>query len=226
MRLASIPRARRTTIIKENDDNKVTAGSVKVSTIARHRNEYKCQHALVVGRAFPTTQGDKSALAKEIDEDRSAWEAKKDPRTITLITIETLAELVKLRPVKQVGLREMRDLFVTCRLPEQSQKWVAKIASKPIQKPPYKAIIETIELLQKKKDRLPVNYSVLLNELSHRKPPIEYDTDEPLIDLCKAMAQMAPGAIFANVSTVELDQSTNNVMEAIEAATKEYEESK
>ena len=211
---------------KESDEKKVSAGSVKVSTIARHRNEYKCQHALVVGRAFPTTQGDKSALAKEIADDRSGSAAKNDPRTITLITIDTLAELVKLRPIKQVGLRKLRELFVSCSLPEECEQWVAKIASTNIQKPPYKAIIETIALLQKKKDRLPVKYSVLLNELGHRDPPIDYDTEEPLIDLCKAMAQMAPGAVFANASTVELDQSTTNVMDAIEAATKEYEESK
>jgi hypothetical protein len=211
---------------KESDDKKVSAASVKISAIARQRNDYKCQHALVVGRAFPTSQGDSSALAKEIDVDRSSWEAKKDPRTITLVTIDALAELVKLRPVKQVGLRRLRELFLTCRLPEESKKWIAKIAATQIKRPPYKAIIETIELLQKKKDRLPVKYSVLLNELSHRNPPIDYDTEEPLIDLCKAMAQMAPGAIFANVSTVELDQSTTNVMDAIEAATKEYEESK
>ena len=67
---------------------------------------------------------------------------------------------------------------------------------------------------------------MLMVELSHRKPPIEYDTEEALVELCKGMAQMAPGAIFAGSTTVELDQSTANVMSAIDAATKEYEESK
>jgi hypothetical protein len=210
---------------KEADDKKVSAGSVKVSAITRQRNDYKCQHALVVGRAFPTSQGDKSVLAKEIDDDRSHWPAKKDPKTITLITIDTLAELVKLQPIKQVGLRKLRELFLKCRLPEESEKWVKEIAATKIQKPPYRAVIETIESLQKKKARLPVKYSALLNELSHRTPPVEFDDEDPLIELCKGMAQMAPGAIFANVTTVELDQSTANVMAAINTATKDYEES-
>lgn len=210
----------------EKDNKKVSAGSVKISAIVRQRNDYKCQHALVVGRAFPTTQGDKSALAKEIDDDRASSAAKGEPKTITLITIDDLAELVKLRPIKNVGLRKLRELFLNCRLPEESAKWVADLAAMKIKKPEYKAIIETIESLQKKRERMPVKYSVLLNELSHRNPPIDYETEEPLIELCKGMAQMAPGAIYAGASTVELDQSAANVMAAIDAATKEYEESK
>jgi hypothetical protein len=209
----------------EKDEKAVAAGTVKVSAVVRQRNEYQCQHALIVGRAFPTTQGEKSALAKEINEDRESSAAKGDPKTITLITIDSLAQLVRLRPVKQIGLRKLRDLFLTCRLPEESARWVEAVAKEKIPKAPYKAIVETIEGLQKKYQKLSVKYSMLMVELGHRKPPIEYETEQKLIDLCTAMAQMAPGALFASATTVELDQSTANVMSAIEAATKEYEES-
>jgi len=60
-------------------------------------------------------------------------------------------------------------------------------------------------------------------ELSHRTPPIEYETDEALVDLCKAMAQMAPGSMFAGPDMVELDQSSHNVLAAIEAAIRDYD---
>lgn len=139
------------------------------------------------------------------------------------MNIDDLAKLVRIRPIKQVGLRKLRELF-QCRLPEESARWVDEIAASKIKKQPYREVVETIEALQKKKDRMPVKYAVLLNELSHRNPPIDYETEEPLIELCKGMAQMAPGAIFANATTVELDQSTANVMAAIDAATKEYED--
>jgi len=210
----------------EKDDKAVAAATVKVSTIARQRNEYKCQHAVVIGRAFPTSQGEKSALAKEINEDRESTAAKGDAKTITLMTIDTLADLVRLRPIKQLGLRKLRELFLTCRLPEESANWVDAVSKKTLVKPPYRAIVETIERLQKKYNKLSVKYAMLLVELGHRTPPIEYDTEQTLIDLCKAMAQMAPGAIFAGSTSVELDQSTANVMSAIEAATREYEDSK
>ena len=36
------------------------------------------------------------------------------------------------------------------------------------------------------------------------------------------MAQMAPGAMFANSKKAELDQSAENVIATIEAATQDY----
>jgi hypothetical protein len=207
---------------KENDKGKVAAGAVKVSAVIRQRDEYKCQHALVVGPAFPTSQGDTSALAREIDDDRRKTAALGEPRTITLITIDDLAKLVRLRPVKQLGLRKLRELFEKCRLPAESAAWVEAIRQTKVKRPPYKEIIATIESLQKKYKKAAVKYPALRVELSHLTPPIEYETDEALIELCKAMAQMAPGAIFASSEAVELDQSAENVVAAIDAATKEY----
>jgi hypothetical protein len=197
---------------------------VKVSTIARHRNDYKCEHAVVVGRAFPTGK-DGNALTKEIDEDRSSTRAAGKPRTITLITIEDLAKLVRLRPLKQLGLRKLRELLETSRTPEDSSTWIEALRRTTIKKPPYKEIVTTIERLQKKHKKLSrVKYAALLVELSHLTPPIDYDTEEELREVCKAMAQMAPQAMFAGPDAVELDQSAANVIEAIEGAMKELPE--
>ena len=206
---------------KKKDIGKVSAEKVKVSAIIRQRDAYRCQHALVVGRAFPTSKGDSSALAKEIEDDRTKTKAIGTPKSITLITIDDLAKLVRLRPVKQVGLRRMRQLF-ECRLPEESAKWVESIRATVVQKPPYRQIVETIQALQKKFNQSSVTYAALRVELSHANPPIEYATDEPLVDLCKAMAQMAPATLFATPQTIELDQSADNVITAIDAALKAY----
>jgi hypothetical protein len=206
---------------KERDEGTVASGTVKVSSVIRHRDDYKCQHALVVGRAFPTSGGDTSALAKEIDNDRKKTAALGDPKTITLITIDSLADLVRLRPVKQVGLLRLRDLFKHSRLSEESTKWVESIKATKVKRPPYTRIVETIESLQRKFTREPVKYAALRVELSHLTPPIDYESDEELMELCKGMSQMAPGAMFANPDSVELDQSAENVMAAIDAATKD-----
>jgi hypothetical protein len=69
-----------------------------------------------------------------------------------------------------------------------------------------------------------VKYAALRVELSHLTPPIEYETDDPLIEVCKGMAQMAPGAMFAGPESVELDQSAENVIGAITDATKDYQD--
>ncbi len=207
---------------KKTDKGKVAAHTVGISAITRQRDAYKCQHALVVGRDFPTSRGATSALAKEIADDRVKTEKIGEPKTITLITIDDLAELVKLRPIKQIGLLKLRDLFLNCQSPEESAAWIQDVKKLKIKKTPYRAIIETIEYLHKEYKRTCVEYAALRIELSHRTPPIKYETDDGLIDLCKAMAQMAPGAIFASSETVELDQSAANVVTAIEAATREY----
>jgi Histidine kinase-, DNA gyrase B-, and HSP90-like ATPase len=211
---------------KVEDRGKVAAGTVKIATIIQHREDYECDHAVVVGRDFPTSHGDESSLAKQIDDDRKKTLAleqtgKGTRQTITLITIDDLAELVRLRPVKQVGLQKLRELF-ECRLPEEARAWIDKVKASTVQKPPYRAIVETIRVLHEKYKKSAVKYGELRVELSHRAPPIHYETDEALIELCKGMAQMAPRAIYASSETVELDQSVDNVMAAIDAAAKDY----
>ncbi len=199
---------------------KVSAKSVGISAIARQRNNFGCDHAIVVGPSFPTLQGEKSALLQEIDADRNReFEGKK--RTITLMNIDDLAKLVRLRPVKQVRLSKMRELFENCRSPEESAEWVKGIQETTVQKPPYAKIVSTIQELQKEFVGSPVEYGSLRVKLSVLNPRIKYETNQELIELCKGMMQMAPGAIFAGPRAVELDQSAENVIKVIEDATRE-----
>jgi hypothetical protein len=207
---------------KEKGEAKVSAKTIGVSGIVRHRDKFDCDHAIIVGQAFATSQGDDAAIAKEIADDRAKTKAVNAPKTITLITIDDLAKLVRLRPTKQVGLRALRQLFEQCKLDQDSAAWVEAIRKSKVAKPPYKQIVATIESLQKKWKKAPVKYDTLRNELSHLSPPIVYETNDSLIDLCKAMAQMAPGSMFATADAVELDQSADNVLAAIDGATKDY----
>jgi len=200
----------------------VSAKTVGISAIVRQRDKYSCDHAVVVGPAFPTTQGDKSALAQEIEAEKRKSAADGEPRTITLITIDSLAKLVRLRPVKQLGLGELRSLLLTCSVPEDSQTWINAIATRTVKKPPYRKIVEAIERLQKEDKQAPVKYSGLRVELKHLTPSVKYETDEELAVLCRGMAQMAPGAMHAGPDTIELDQSAANVLAEIEAATRDY----
>ena len=207
---------------KETSRAKVAAKSVGIAGIARHRDKRECEHAIVVGPAFPTSQGNTSALGEQINADREKSRASGEAKTITLMTVDDLAKLVRLRPVRQVGLHRLRELFQECSLPEQSAAWVESIRQAVVEKPPYRRIVETIEAQQKKYKKAPVQYSALRVALSHLMPPVEYETDEDLFELCRGMAQMAPGAMFASSSTVELDQSAENVVAAIEAAMQDY----
>ena len=203
---------------KERTDAKVSAADVGIATVAQHRNDFGCDHALVVGPAFQTSEGESSALAKRIDADRAAGIA----RTITLITVDDLAKLVRLRPVKRIGLNKLRELFTECSLPEESATWVDSIRKIQVNNPPYRRIVEAVQTLQRKFRKAPVRYGDLRVELSHLSPPIDFETDNELAELCKAMAQMAPGALWASTEKVDLDQSAENVITAIESAIQDY----
>lgn len=204
---------------KKKDGRTVSAATVNVSLIALHRDEYQCEHAIVVGPSFATTKGNSASIAQQIDKDRELTSAKGEPKTITLITVDDLARLVRLAPIKGLGLSKLRNLF-ECRLPEECKTWVDQIEATKPKKQPYKEVINTIYQLQKKYKRAAVAYDALRVALGTRTPPIDYDTNEGLIDLCRAMMEMAKGYITATNSTVELDQSPDNVLAAIESATK------
>ena len=207
---------------KKSPGAKVSAKDVGIAAVAQHRDKRQCDHAVVVGPAFPTSGGDASALGQRIHADREKSKAAGTAKTITLITVDALAQLVRLRPVKQIGLQRLRDLFQTSALPEQSAAWVECVRQTAVERPPYRKIVETIEALQRTYKKASVNYSGLRVELSHTIPPVKYETDDDLSELCRGMAQMAPGAMFASSLAVELDQSAENVIAAIEAAMQDY----
>lgn len=206
---------------KRVDKGKVQASTVDVAAVIRHRKQEECHHSIVVGRDFPTNET--SALFEHINDDRKKTAALGEPKTITLITIDDLAELVRLRPLKQIGLLTLRELF-QCRTPEESHAWIEQMRAKHVKRPPYKKIIETIAEQQKRFNKNAVKFAGLRVALSDLKPTIHYDTDGELADICKAMAQMSNGTMSVTSETVELDQSPTNVLAEIEAATRELED--
>jgi hypothetical protein len=207
---------------KEKDAGKIAAGTVEISAVIRHRDQESCDHALVVGRDFPTTQGEKSVLAQDIADDRKKTAALSHPKTISLITIDDLAELVRLRPLRQIGLAKLRGLF-QCALPEDCRGWIASVRDTQFKRPPHKKIVQTIEAQQKKWKKDAVKYSGLREALSNLSPQIKYETEKDLIDICIALAQISERTMYANPETVELDQSAANVIAAIEASMREYD---
>ena len=207
---------------KEKSGATVSAKNVGIATVVQHRDKHECEHAVVIGPAFPTSSGESSSLGQQIQADRKKSEAAGKAQTITLITVDDLAKLVRLRPVKQIGLQKLRELFQQCGLPDESHEWVESVRQTVVERPPYRLIVETIQALQRNYQRASVDYSALRVELRHLSPPIEYQTNDELFELCRGMSQMAPGAMFASASAVELDQSAENVVAAIEAAMQDY----
>lgn len=209
----------------KKEDRPIPAKDVDVSAVARHCREHGCDHAVVVGPSF---QGEgkrgESALAKSISAACSKGTGGAGRITIALITARDLARLVRLRLVKQVGLEKIREMLSECRMPGECKAWVDSIAEAAVKRPEYRRIIEAIAAHQRELPREPVYYSALHTRLSKLDPPIKYDHSGEVIDVCKAMDQMSEGAIWAHRDRVELDQSVENAVSAIDSAIRECED--
>jgi hypothetical protein len=205
----------------QKDGKRVPAGDVGIGVITLHRDTFHAEHALVVAPSFSTTRGEEASVAQQIARDREATIAKGKPRTITLITVDDLARLVRIAPTKKLGLTRLRELFQTCSLPEHTKAWIDKLEASQPKRPPYKEIIETIYQLQQDHNGNPVEYYGLMVALGVRTPPVKIPYQE-LIDLCRGMSQMAPGYMSASATAVGIEQSPPNVLAAVESATKAH----
>ena len=74
-------------------DGRVSSGNSGLDAVVRHLEDHDCDHAIVVGPAFQTTRGDKSALGQFIRRYESMSINDEKKSTITLITVDDLANL-------------------------------------------------------------------------------------------------------------------------------------
>ncbi len=198
---------------KEKEGGKVSNSSVRISTIARQRKDYECDHAIVVGPDFPAAG---TVLQDEISEDR-----KQTRKTITVMNIADLARLVRLRPLKRLGPLEIRTLF-QCKMPCDCKKWVDEISKKEVEIPKYRDILEVIWKRQKKRHNERVEFGTVAAKLEDRK--IDY-TKRKIIEICKSLEGMAPECIACRDNTVELRLKPDMVLERIKGETEKYPES-
>ena len=148
----------------ETSGKKVAARTVGISAVARHRDDLRCKHAVIVGPDFPTSRaGASSALAKEITANREKDESlpARERRTITLIRINDLAKLVRIAPLKQLNPSRIQELFQTCSIPEEASEWITSISRETPTVQPFKEILEAIWAEQRVETETVVEYTAL-----------------------------------------------------------------
>lgn len=196
----------------------VSAHRLNVSGIARHMEDYECDHHIVIGNGFATSSGEDTASVREITSHE-----ENTGRTITLMEVDDLARLVRLVPAKRIGLDRLRDLFRSCRTPEESRSWVDTVSAENTDNWPYREILDTVWHLANESPDEAVEYSAVTTELRHREPPIRI-LKRDLIECCKAMQVMARGVIFARENSVEVNRRPDLILDDIRAAIGEYPE--
>ena len=194
---------------------KIPTKDVNMPSVIKHRDESNCNHVLITGRGFYAANYN-SDIGKIIVQDNNKAAREKTMRTITLIELSKLAILVQLRPVKQISLSKIRELFQECKLPHESAAWVEVIQNMHFEQPvQYYKIIEALGSLQKDLDVDPVTYDSLLIRLLGLDPTTPYCTIDKLRSACEAMHAMAPNAISTEGNKVGLEQSMDNAISDI-----------
>lgn len=194
---------------KQRAGARVKKKDVEISTIARHRDENDCNHAIVVGPRFETGKNDKGAVVREIEKDRK----NNDGKTITLIEIADLAKLVRQAPVKRISLVELRDLFWTASTPAESHKWINDRLAVDRAAAKYRDILETVWAEQQADEGHAVAYGSLRTALRLTRKIIV--TDDELKNDCLALDRMATDLFVAREESVELNTKPEKVLEAI-----------
>ncbi len=196
---------------KETPGGKVKKKAVEVSTIARHRREAHCDHAIVVGPEFETGSDDWGALMREIADDR----AKNPGKTITLMRVSDLARLVRIAPVKRTNLAELRDLFISASSPAESAAWVDKLDVKVVKAAPYAQILAALYKLQQEDQEHRIEYGSLRTYLRTGAKNRLTITDQELRNECAALSRIAPELFYAGENHVELDTHPKNVLRLV-----------
>lgn len=201
---------------KEKIGAKVAAKSVGISTIARHCRASNCDHAVVVGPDFPTTKGQAAALSEDIKDYRE----RNPDKTITLIRIIDLARLVRLVPLKRIGLDRLRELFIACSLPEEAKAWIDNIETEKAVRAPYRQILEIIHSEQRKSDEEVVEFGIVRSKLRD-----EYDINmkqDDVIEACRSLARIVPQWVTTYQSSVELRMRPDKILAAVQAAGRDW----
>jgi hypothetical protein len=149
-------------------------------------------------------------------------EKAKSGKTVTVVRTVDLARLVRLVPVKGVGLDRLRDLFRNSISPDESKVWIDGLQAEQPRKPPYQAILDTIWALQHDVPAEAVEFAAVTTALRKDKK-IEIKKSE-LIELCRAMSRMTPQVVVRDL-TVELTQRPDRIIEAAGAVLRQFPES-
>lgn len=192
---------------KETVGAKVKKKNVEVSTVARHRDEANCCHAIVVGPEFETGADNLGAVVREINADREHHTDQ--GKTITLMRIADLARLVRIAPVKRINLDQLRGLFQAC-TPDEAAAFVDKVQAMEVDEAPFKAILEEVWAIQQEDKEHTVEYAALRTAL--RRSGRLTISDGDLRTECRALSRMAPNQFFARDDRVELNIHPDKVL--------------
>lgn len=198
--------------LEAKSKGKVSAHRLDTGALERHMKDRGCDHHVVIGNDFATKDEEQSATVKQIKNIITNSESSGHRRTVTLLTIDDLARLIKISSTKRYGgLKKLRELFDTCITPEESKAWIDGIEKMEDTKWPYREILETIWSEANQDPNYNVKYPAVRVALRAKTKL----TEQEIFECCKAMEYMTGGYVFAMENYVELNVAPDVALKAI-----------
>ena len=203
----------------QTSGKKSTHTTVKPSTVTRHRDAAGCDFALVIGESYSDAEG--SALLSEVSRNNSLEQLAGHDKAITLIRLADLQRLVRLMPVKKIGLDKLREMFLLGD-PDEVATFISKLEHDEQPRKHFQDILQEIGALQQEKDTQVIAYEALQVGLRLRRQ-IDLELSE-LMETCKAMHSLSGGLVYAYPNNVELSQSPAFIVDVIASSIRSYPE--
>lgn len=192
---------------KSTKNDRVQTGNVNIAGIARHRQDYKADFAVVIGKKFSDNKDEDSAVVKE---------ARMQGR-LTLIEIEDFALLVETASTKRLGLHKLRGLFETCSSPSESRKWIKDFVNESVSIPPIPEILYVIYKMQSS-----TKESVQIADIKWQDEKLKQLEKKEILEWLQSISALVPEYIsIQSGDVVELQTHPDKVLEAIGIALKQ-----
>jgi hypothetical protein len=184
---------------KSTAKDRIKATHAHISGVDRHRDDYKSDYACVVAIDFEGADDPESAVNKE---------AKKNK--INLIRAKDMMALILLSSPKQIGPKQLRDLFENCFTVIQTSEWIKNLKTKDVPRGPIKELLETA-FQQFVSDKEPPN----LHALRQMHPELKRYTVDQLKSLVSSLEQLVPGYISLQGDVVSLQAPPDKILTAL-----------
>jgi hypothetical protein len=174
----------------------VTSGNIGFSTLARHRDEFKADHAVVIAPDYQVSEGEESKAVKE---------ARRE--NVCLIRAKDFADLVIGSAAKPISLEKLRELL-RLQSPEETTKWIKKFNSESFNPPPIVMVLNTVWKIQQEDTRDAPEIGAIRYKETKLK---DYSKDE-IRSLLNSIQRLVPELVIVLGDKVQLNQSPKNVI--------------
>jgi hypothetical protein len=188
---------------KSTSKDKIMAGTARISGIDRHRRKYNANYAVVIAIDFEGATDPDSAVN---DEARNL--------KVTLLRAKDLMALILLSSAKFLGLKKLRSLFERCHTVIETSKWIDELKNMPVEKAPFREILETTAELSKNDTERP-KIAALRQLLKVRYPYLNDISSDRIKVITQTLETIVPEYVSLQNDEISLQNSPDIILRAI-----------